>query len=132
MHKSYLASGAFFGAVAVGLGAFGAHGLQNITSDEKIIHGYMTGVEYQIYHSLALLLVGILYEKIPHRFIKWAGFCFIMGIILFSWSLLALTFMKIYEISGISIVGPVTPIGGLFLILGWLFIILGAVKKSSV
>ena len=87
-------TGTLFAALAVALGAFGAHGLQKITSDEKLIHGYQTAVQYQFWHALALLLTGILYEKFDTRLMKWATRCFIGGIILFSGSLYLLTCLK--------------------------------------
>lgn len=131
MHKSFLAAGALFGGLGVALGAFGAHGLQNITSDEKIIHGYQTAVQYQVYHALALLATAIIFDKIPDRFLKWAGICFITGIFLFSGSLYLITFLKIQESSAIKIVGPITPLGGVFFIAGWLCMLLGVMRKRS-
>src|SRR5688572_27700295 len=130
MHKAFLVAGAILGGLGVALGAFGAHGLQNVTSDEKIIHGFQTGVEYQVYHALALLATGILYERMPDRFIKWAGNCFIGGVILFSGLLYLLTLLKIQESSLTRIAGPITPLGGVLFILGWLFLLLGIARKN--
>jgi uncharacterized membrane protein YgdD (TMEM256/DUF423 family) len=125
MHKSFLVAGAILGGLGVALGAFGAHGLQRITSDSTIIHGFQTGVQYQIYHALALLVTGILFERLPNRFVKWAGNCFITGVILFSGSLYLLTLFKIQDNGLTKIVGPVTPLGGVFLIIGWVFLLIG-------
>ena len=130
MHKPFLGAGALFGALAVVLGAFGAHGLQKITSDDNILHGFQTAVQYQMYHALALLVVAIIYERINEKLIKWAGNFFIIGIILFSGSLYLLTVLKINESSFIKFIGPVTPIGGVFFILGWLFLLIGVLKKK--
>jgi uncharacterized membrane protein YgdD (TMEM256/DUF423 family) len=130
MRRTFLISGAIFGGLAVILGAFGAHGLQQATNDEKILHGFQTGVQYQMYHALALLAVAILYEKIPLKIIKWAGRFFIIGIILFSGSLYLLTALKIYESNLTNLVGPITPIGGVFFIIGWLALFLGVLKKK--
>ena len=58
MNRSYIILGALFAGLGVALGAFGAHGLRDITADEKILHGFETGVEYQVYHALALLALG--------------------------------------------------------------------------
>src|SRR5262245_13238686 len=110
MHKRFLIMAAILGGLAVVLGAFGAHGLEKITSDEKVLHGFQTGVQYQIYHALALLAIAILYEKFEDRWIKWAGHCFIAGVILFSGSLYAISFLKIQGSSAVKIVGPVTPL----------------------
>ena len=130
MHKTYLITGAL-------LGALGAHGLQQVTTDarlpdgqEKILHGFNTAVQYQMYHALALLTVAIIYERFPGKWIKWAGNFFIIGIILFSGSLYLLTALKISESDFTKIVGPITPIGGVFYIIGWLALLFGVLKKK--
>ncbi len=130
MHKSFIVTAAFFGGLAVALGAFGAHGLAKITSNEKILHGFQTGVQYQLYHALGLLGIAILSEKYKSKWIIWAGRSFIAGIILFSGSLYLLTFLKVEDSSAIKLVGPITPIGGLFFIAGWLFLLLAFMKKD--
>lgn len=123
-------AGTLFAALAVALGAFGAHGLQKITSDEKLIHGYQTAVQYQFWHALALLFTGMLYEKLDTRLMKWAARCFIGGIILFSGSLYLLTCLKIRESGLIKIAGPITPLGGLLFITGWLLLLAALWKKK--
>ena len=130
MHKNFIAIAAIFGGLAVGLGAFGAHGLEGITKDEKILHIFQTGVHYQMYHALALLAVAMLYEKFSPRWLKWAATFFITGILLFSGSLYLLTFLKLQESSAVKFVGPVTPLGGVFFITGWLFLFLAAIKRK--
>ena len=130
MHKPFLIAGTLFGALAVVLGAFGAHGLQQVTNDETILHGFQTAVQYQMYHALALIAVAIIYEKVPMKIIKWAGNFFIVGIILFSGSLYLLTGLKIAESNLTKFAGPITPIGGVFFIVGWLFLFMGALKKK--
>jgi uncharacterized membrane protein YgdD (TMEM256/DUF423 family) len=130
MHKKYLATAAVMGGLAVALGAFGAHGLEKITNDPKIIHGFQTGVEYQMYHALALLGVAIMFDKLQDRWIHWAANCFITGVILFSGSLYLLSFLQIQESSAVRMAGPLTPVGGVFLILGWLFLLMAAVRKK--
>jgi uncharacterized membrane protein YgdD (TMEM256/DUF423 family) len=86
-------------------------------------------VHYQFYHTFALLVVAILYEKFPNKLMKWAGNCFIIGVILFSGSLYALTILRIGEISGFDKIGIITPFGGTFLIAGWLLVFLGVTKR---
>ena len=130
MHKRFLAIAAISGGLAVALGAFGAHGLERITTDEKILQGFRTGVQYQMYHALALLIIAGLYDKFPQPSIKWAANCFIAGIILFSGSLYLLTFFKIQESGAVKFAGPVTPLGGVFLILGWVFLLAAAIRKT--
>lgn len=129
MHRNYLIAAALFGASGVALGAFGAHGLRNVTSDEKILHGYQTAVQYQLYHAIVLLALGILYERIPVKLIRWAARCFISGILLFSGSLYLLTLLKVQGSSVVKIIGPLTPLGGVFLIAGWLFLLAAVMKK---
>lgn len=130
MHRKYLATGAVFGGLAVALGAFGAHGLEKITTDEKILHSYHTGVQYQMYHALALLLIAVIAEKFPDRWIHFAANCMITGVILFSGSLYLLSFLQIQESATVKMVGPLTPVGGMFLILGWLFLLMATVKRK--
>ena len=131
MHKNFFIAAAVFGGLAVVFGAFGAHGLEKITTDEKILHGFQTGVQYQMYHALALLAIAILYEKYPGKWLKWAGNFFIAGIILFSGSLYILTYLKIQESSAIKFVGPITPLGGILFIAGWLFLLVAVLKRAK-
>lgn len=113
-------AGSICGLLSVVLGAFGSHALRDmLTADQLRI--YHTGVEYQFYHSLALLLAGILHEKFSNRFTRLSGYAFLLGIILFSGSLYLLTFA-----SNLSAFGVVPPIGGLCFIAGWLFLALAA------
>ncbi len=130
MRRNYIITAAIFGGLAVAFGAFAAHGLERITTDEKILHSFQTGVQYQIYHALALLAVAILFENFSSRRLIWTANCFIAGTILFSGSLYLLTFLKIQGSSAVRFVGPVTPVGGLFFIAGWLFLLLAAVQKK--
>lgn len=130
MHKRFLIAGSIFAGLGVALGAFGAHGLQNLTQDEKILHGFQTAVQYQVYHAFALLAAGIIFEKFGNRLIRWGGNCFITGIILFSGSLYLITFLKIQESDAVKIAGPITPVGGLFFIAGWLLLLIGLIKQK--
>ncbi|MDP4261878.1 MAG: DUF423 domain-containing protein [Bacteroidota bacterium] len=128
MNKNHLIAGSLLGSLAVILGAFAAHGLKKIVAAETVAT-FQTGVQYQMYHSLALLLTGILFEKFPFKGIKWAGACFISGIILFSGSLYLLTALKAANRTGMDAVGIITPFGGLLFITGWLFLFIGVMKK---
>lgn len=127
-----MAAGAYLAALGVALGAFGAHGLNQLTDDEKIIQGFQTGVQYQCWHSLALIVVGIVFSG-DHsaRFLKWSAQCFIAGILLFSGSLYLLTFLKIRGSNLTSVVGPVTPLGGILFITGWLLLAAAFLKKKT-
>lgn len=130
MHKKYIVAAAIFGGSAVGAGAFGAHALEAITTDEKILHSYQTGVQYQLYHALILLCVAFLVDKLDSKWMRRAATCFITGIILFSGSLYLLTFFKIQESTAVKIVGPITPLGGTFFIAGWVCLLIAALKKK--
>ena len=127
MHKRFVVTGAVLGAIAVALGAFGAHGLKKIVPAETV-QTFQTGVQYQMYHALALLLTGILYEKCSERFVKTAGILFIIGVILFSGSLYILTGGRVAETTAMDKAGMITPLGGLAFIGGWLFLFLAAIR----
>ncbi|WP_338478843.1 DUF423 domain-containing protein [Pseudomonas trivialis] len=115
MLRSFLMLAAFFGFTGVALGAFAAHGLKNRLSAEYLAI-FQTGVTYQLVHALALFGVALLAAHIPGRMVTWAGIAFVVGILLFSGSLYALT------LTGISKLGIITPFGGLAFLLGWFFL----------
>ena len=121
MHKGFIMTAAFLGALAVLLGAFGAHGLKNYASPAAL-NTYETAVKYQFYHVFALALSGILYSYIPETGILTAGKLFIAGMAVFSGSLYLLTFFSIVELNQFKWLGAITPIGGLLLVSGWLFL----------
>ncbi len=128
MHKPALALGAIFAALAVVLGAFGAHALKAIMPPDQITI-FETGVRYQMYHSFALLFAGVIHFAYPVKLLRTASIMFTTGILLFSGSLYAMAMLSIKGV-GIGPVGIITPIGGLFFIIGWLFLLLGILKKS--
>jgi len=116
------------GSLSVALGAFAAHKLKEILPADSIVV-FETGVRYQFYHVFALLAVAILSERFKNKWITWSGNCFIIGIVLFSGSLYLLTFLRFVEFSRASLAGIVTPFGGLFLIAGWLMLMVAVSKK---
>jgi uncharacterized membrane protein YgdD (TMEM256/DUF423 family) len=110
---------AILGAVAVMIGAFGAHGLKPHLTEYQISI-FEKGVQYHFYHVPALLLTGVWRQvRTDTRFMKWAGYLFIAGIACFSGSLYLLACRDILPFS-VSWAGPLTPIGGLCFITGWL------------
>ena len=129
MHKTFLSLGALFGGIAVALGAFGAHGLKNIVSSD-VVSVFQTGVQYQMYHTLALLVVAIVYERLPNQWIRWSGYLFSFGILFFSGSLYLITALKAEEKSIPVFIGAVTPLGGLLFIFGWLSLLIGLFKRN--
>ena len=130
MHKGFIRTAAILGALSVALGAFAAHALKQKISDYAV-NIFETGVRYQFYHSIALMFAGILYKEFPTRWIKWAGICFITGIILFSGSLYCLMYIKGAVLPGYDWIGAVTPVGGLLFILGWIFLGFGSMRKTN-
>lgn len=128
MHKGYLTTAALLGALSVALGAFGAHGLKKLVPPETVTT-FETGVRYQFYHVFALLAVAILFDKFPGDWMKWAGLLFVIGIVLFSGSLYVLTVLKATNTVGLSGIGAITPLGGLFLIAGWVAMFVAIIKK---
>ena len=130
MHKGFLKTAAFLGALSVALGAFAAHGLKQHISDNALSI-FETSVRYQFYHVFALLACGILYKEFQHPLIKWAGSLFITGIILFSGSLYILTFIKAAVMPGYDWIGAITPLGGLCFIAGWVCLFIGIFKQQK-
>jgi uncharacterized membrane protein YgdD (TMEM256/DUF423 family) len=114
-NQSILILGTVFMALGVLLGAFGAHALKNILVPEMLAV-YKTGVEYQFYHAIGLLLIGVIGFHVKSKYIRWSGILISIGIILFSGSLYVLS------ISGIKAIGAITPIGGLAFVAGWIFL----------
>ncbi|RKD92876.1 DUF423 domain-containing protein [Mangrovibacterium diazotrophicum] len=120
--KTILITAAVSLALAVVIGAFGAHGLKSKLSPE-MMDVYKTGVEYHFYHALGLLLVGILSIQMPSSLINFSALFLFLGIVIFSGSLYVLA------ITGIKWIGAITPIGGLCFIAGWLLLVLAVLKK---
>ena len=129
MNKRIVIIASIFGILAVVMGAFGAHGLRDrITPAELEI--WKTAVDYHFYHTLALLFVSR-YSKGVSRTINFSFISFIIGIILFSGSLYLLSTRTITGLNW-SFLGPVTPIGGLFMILGWLGLLIATLRTNNV
>lgn len=125
MQKFILISGSILGALSVMIGAFGAHALKQLLETSGRLETFETAVKYQIYHALALLLLGVLMFHWKHAYLNYAGYSFLIGVVIFSGSLYALC------LSGITKFGMITPIGGLFLIAGWVFLLMGILKSSN-
>lgn len=127
MHKGFLRIAALTGALAVILGAFAAHGLKKYFSAE-LLGTFETAVRYQFYHVFALLSAGILYGSMPSKFMAWAGYFFMLGMVLFSGSLYLLCYVK-YLDAGLNWIGAITPLGGASFIAGWFMLFLG-IRRS--
>lgn len=119
--RTYLLIGALLALLGVMLGAFGAHGLKNIL-DTNALATFEVGVRYQLYHGLAVTMLGGLAAQANQRWCRRAALLFIVGCVLFSGSiyLLALTGMKWF--------GPITPLGGVCFMAGWVALVIGLIK----
>ncbi len=122
MHKFFITIGALCAALAVGLGAFGAHGLKNTLSD-TMLSVYQTGVEYHMYHALGLILIGLISWQLgENKLATISGWLMLTGIVLFSGSLYVLS------ISGIRWLGAITPLGGTAFIIAWLLLAVAVIR----
>lgn len=125
MGKTIIMSAAGLLALAVAAGAFGAHALKAHLSSE-MLQIWKTAVDYHFYHALGLLLIGVLTIAAPSLQVKWPAILLFAGILLFSGSLYAMA------LSGIKVLGAITPIGGLSFIAGWILLLFTVWKKLAV
>ena len=128
MQKIYLVIGIILAGLAVGLGAFGAHGLKKVVSPEDVAT-YQTGVQYQMYHAMALIFVGVLSDRIYNGYVTYAGVLFTAGIVLFSGSLYLIVSLHAMNKAIPKAIGILTPIGGMLFIFGWVCMLIGILKK---
>lgn len=118
----WIRAGAVLMFIVVAMGAFGAHALKDtLTVETKAI--FETAVRYQAFHALGLFVVAWLGSRFPSKPVNMAGWCFLVGIILFSGSLFALS------LTGIKKFGAITPIGGLLFLLGWLALLAASCRS---
>jgi len=126
MNKRIILTACVFGIFAVIFGAFGAHGLKD-KIDTPSLAIWSKGVEYQFYHTFALLFLST-FIRFRNKLVDLAYFSFTLGIVFFSGSLYLLATRAITNIGFVQFIGPITPLGGLFLILGWVFLFLAALR----
>lgn len=125
--KKFIVTGALHGFLAVALGAFGAHALKDIV-DEYGLGIWETAVQYQMFHATGLLIIGLLMSSKllgEVKQLKLAGIFFNLGIVFFAGSLYVLA------VSGIKVLGAITPIGGVLFLAGWVLIIVSALKHAK-
>jgi len=127
MNKRIILVGALFGLTAVILGAFGAHGLEGRVNAMSL-ENWKTAVSYQFYHTFAILYLST-FSRAKNGLINFAFIAFTLGIFLFSGSLYLLATREITELSA-SFLGPVTPLGGLFFILGWISLFIATIRHK--
>lgn len=124
MFRNFLMLGSLNAFLAVALGAFGAHVLKARLSTDMLAV-FQTGVQYQMYHALALILIAVLSKQFPNNSsFNRSGWLFLVGIVLFSGSLYALS------LSGIKVLGAITPLGGIAFLVGWFLLFWGAYKQN--
>lgn len=125
--RSTLMWAAFLGATAIALGALGAHALKAVL-DESALDSFKTGVRYQAWHALALMAIALLSDKLKHH--KIITRLWIAGTILFSFSIYLLCMGPVWGMN-LSFLGPVTPIGGLLMITGWIWLFFNAMSMKN-
>ncbi|KHD86743.1 DUF423 domain-containing protein [Heyndrickxia ginsengihumi] len=120
--KIFVLLGAICAFLSVALGAFGAHGLQG-KMEQKYLDIWETGVRYEMYHALGLILIGIIAGNVKSSsLLNWSGWLMFLGIVIFSGSLYVLSLTKI------NILGAITPIGGVAFLIAWILLGTAAVK----
>ncbi len=124
MQKFILLSAAVLGALSVMIGAFGAHALKSMLETEGRLDTFETAVKYQFYHTLALLMIGVLLYHIHDKLLGYAGISMIAGVLIFSGSLYILC------LSGLRWMGAITPFGGLLMIVGWILLFVAVYRQS--
>ena len=121
-HIIWIIIGSALAALAVAIGAFGAHGLKSrVSVDDLVI--FETGVRYQMYHSLALILLGLIGVNFQSNIVQLPAILFLAGIIIFSGTL------YLIPLTGLRWFGAITPIGGTALILGWIVLIFNLIRS---
>lgn len=122
--RTWIAVGSLWAGLGVGLGAFGAHALKEKLAAAGAVETWETGVRYQVWHALALVLFGLRRERQPGA--AFPGWAFLGGSLLFSGSLYGLSF------GGLApLFGPLTPVGGGLLIAGWIVLALGELRRRE-
>lgn len=127
MKQLVLVMGTLYGATSVILGAFGAHAFKKILPAEKLM-SFETGVKYQMYHALLLVAVG-LFLNFQTTLEKSAAWCIILGTFIFSVSIYFLSFADHWG-TNLKWLGPITPLGGFLMILGWFLLMFYFLKRS--
>lgn len=128
MYKTILSIGIILSGLAVALGAFGAHGLKKLVSAETVAT-YQTGVQYQMYHALALILLALVSAKAAHSLFSYSAVLFVAGILLFSGSLYLIVAFQAIGKTFPTALGLITPLGGLCFIAGWILFLTGVLKN---
>ena len=127
--EKFLKIGIILCAISVILGAFSAHLLKDILSNNTLT-SFQTGVRYQFLHALIIIVLSLSFDKFKNKILIRSLWLFLIGIILFSFSIYILSIQTILEIN-LNFLGPVTPIGGLILISAWINLLFSIRKKND-
>lgn len=127
IHRNFFKIGSALASLAVVFGAFGAHLLKNHLSPEKL-NSFQTGVQYQMTHSIAILIAGLLYRNYGNKQLKRAGYLFLLGIVFFSGSIYIWLLFEQLASPLSAYVIMITPVGGLLFIIGWLHLFISIPK----
>lgn len=128
INKKILVAASLLGAITIAIGAFGAHGLKSVVSAEAA-KTFETGVRYQMYHTLALLALAF-FNQLASQILVRVFRLFVAGIVFFSGSIYLLTFKDLLPFP-VSFLGPVTPLGGLLFICGWVYLGYGVYRQEA-
>ncbi len=130
MQKRILLQGVVFTILAVILGAFGAHALKSVLTAQQL-ESYHTATRYLMYHGLSLMILIAIQQYIKHQLLNIGAHLIFWGTLLFSGSIILLVCRNLLDIEMLKILGPITPLGGSILIIGWICILIGILKKKA-
>lgn len=130
MKRNTLLKAAILGGTAVILGAFGAHALKEVLLPEQL-SSFQTGVHYQLVHAVVLLFLALISSNGNQPYFLRATQFFFWGVVLFSGSIYVLTLKNLLTLDWLRFVGPITPVGGTLIIVGWGCLLLGAIKSPE-
>lgn len=128
--KKLIVIGSILSAIGVIMGAFGAHALKETLSEVQL-KSYETGVKYQLIHSIAMLILAMLYHQTKTKLFYTAGMLMFIGTLLFSFSIYLLSCKELLGIQSWTFLGPITPIGGTFFISAWVLVCMAGLKLKN-
>lgn len=128
MHRKLFRVAALLMALAVALGAFGAHLLKSLLTP-SLLEGYQTAVHYQMIHAIGIFIAGFLYKHYQHKKMLQAAKLLLVGILLFSGSIYARVLLSFADITSLGMFNLVTPLGGIFFIAGWMWLLFSIQEK---
>jgi uncharacterized membrane protein YgdD (TMEM256/DUF423 family) len=129
MERKWIITGLVLLITGIILGAFGAHALKNIIHDQERLASFETGVRYQLIHGVAFLSLPSIAKQFQLD-TKWVYRLLLLGVVFFSVSIYGLTMRDVWSLGGLAkVFGPITPVGGLLLIIGWGILLLQVIRK---